>query len=110
MKEKVGRTQNQNTKSTGSAATAASSTYYYARLGNPRTWMQVSGWDDHTIQYEALDECNHKHRTAEAALNCLDTLDSCGCFYPVQQVIEVDAEERRPVDLFTMGMESEDAN
>jgi hypothetical protein len=33
---------NQNANSTRKATTAALSIYYYARLGNPRTWMQVS--------------------------------------------------------------------
>jgi hypothetical protein len=27
---------------TRKATTAASATYYYARIGNPRTWKQVS--------------------------------------------------------------------
>jgi hypothetical protein len=90
---------NQNANTASNATTAASSTYYYARIGNPRSWMKESDSDNDTIQYEAMDWCNHRHRTAEAALYCLDTLDSCGYFYPVRQVIEVDAEGRRPIDL-----------
>jgi hypothetical protein len=85
---------NENATITHGTATAASSTYRYARLDNPRTLMQVSGRNDNTIQHEALDCCNHKHPIAEAALNCLGTLDSCGYFYPIH-----DAEGRRPVGL-----------
>jgi hypothetical protein len=90
---------NGNATTTRNVAPAAPSTYYYARIGTRSTWMKVSGWDNHTIQYEMLNECDHKHRTAEAALSCLDTLDSCGYYAPVCQVIEVDADGCRPVDL-----------
>ncbi len=33
---------NQNVTTTRKATTAASATYYYALIGNPRTWKQVS--------------------------------------------------------------------
>jgi|GEM_PF-3054676 len=39
---------NQNVTTTSKATTAASATHYYA-IGNPRTWMKESGWDDDTI-------------------------------------------------------------
>jgi hypothetical protein len=79
-------------------------TYYYAGFGNPRTWMQVSGWDDDAIQYEALDWCDHKHRTADAASKCLNTLDSYGYFYPLNEVIQVAADGQRPIDLCAIGV------